>query len=106
MPIYEYECPTGHKATRLSSIDERAARIRCDECGKTAQRVLSAAVVRGAGEEYLDENLSDYGSGEPFLVKSAAHKRQRLKDLGLTQKEPTYKDRQRKRTGRLTFDMR
>lgn len=75
-------------------------------CGGVAHRVISLPVVRGDGEEYADENLSDPGSGEPFIVRGEAHKRQRLKELGLAQKEPTYRDRHNDRRGRLTFPLK
>ena len=112
MPIYEYECPGSHRSEVFSTIEERVHQAVCPYCGQIALRVMSACTVVGAGDEHIDENLTDARDKKPFVVKSQAHKRQRLKDLGLVQKEPTYEYRQRhadlhrKTSGRLTFQMR
>jgi len=112
MPVYEYECPSLHRTEIFCRIGERPSSTDCSTCGAVAERVISPCVVVGAGEEHFDDNLVDARDKQPFLVKSRAHKRQRLKDLGLVQKEPTREDREkhaavhRRETGRLTVQMR
>jgi len=112
MPIYEYECPGYHRCEVFAKVEDREHQMICPYCGQIALRIMSASKVVVSGEEHIDENLTDARDKKPFLVKSQAHKRQRLKDLGLVQKEPTYEYRQRhadlhrKGSGRLTFQMR
>ena len=106
MPLYEYECKEGHVSMILASIDDRPRTVSCDGCDGRATRIISRPTIFGSGEEYMDENLAEYGSSEGFVVKSRAHKRQRLKDLGLVERDPTYISKQRQRTGKLTFSAR
>ena len=88
MPIYEYECANEHVTEVISSIRDKPGKIVCMGCGKAATPIISRPVIQADIEAYVDENLCDT-SGEAFVVKGRAHKRQRLKDLGLEVRDPS-----------------
>lgn len=106
MPLYEYECQSEHVSTVTSSVADRPARIVCLTCGKDAERIMSLPKVVTDGEEYADENLCTAEDPTPFHVRGNSHKRQRLRDLGLVQKEPTYRDRHNEKRGRVTVPLK
>jgi len=41
MPIYEYQCPQGHKHERLRPMSESSLVSVCRVCGHLAQRIMS-----------------------------------------------------------------
>lgn len=41
MPLYEYECPNGHRTEKFLSLAEADKRIKCPQCGKRTERVFS-----------------------------------------------------------------
>ena len=60
MPTYEYRCPEGHDFERFyRKISDAATEVACPECGKIAERRLSA----GAGLLFKGSGfyLTDYG---------------------------------------------
>jgi len=60
MPTYEYRCPEGHDFERFyRKISDAAPEVACPECGKIAERRLSA----GAGFAFKGSGfyLTDYG---------------------------------------------
>ena len=60
MPTYEYRCPEGHDFERFyRKISDAALEVACPECGKIAERRLSA----GAGLLFKGSGfyLTDYG---------------------------------------------
>jgi putative FmdB family regulatory protein len=60
MPTYEFRCPTGHEFEKFyRSIGSAPSIVACPECGKTAERQLSAGgglVFKGSGFY-----ITDYG---------------------------------------------
>jgi putative FmdB family regulatory protein len=60
MPTYEFRCPTGHEFEKFyRSIGSAPSIVACPECGKTAERQLSAgggSVFKGSGFY-----ITDYG---------------------------------------------
>ena len=40
-PLYEYECPDGHKHDRLRPISQSSEDALCPECGQVAKRIMS-----------------------------------------------------------------
>lgn len=42
MPLYEYECPTGHVTERLRAIKHRETLQLCEVCGKETKLIISA----------------------------------------------------------------
>ena len=87
MPMYVFECTDGHQSESVFSIDNRPATVGCN-CGKRARRIMAPSVVHGF-EEHLDENLMDEGGTKAFHVKSRDHKRRRLRDLNLEERDPS-----------------
>ena len=60
MPTYEYRCPEGHDFERFyRKISDASAAVECPECGKVAERRMSA----GAGLLFKGSGfyLTDYG---------------------------------------------
>ena len=60
MPTYEYRCPEGHDFERFfRTISAAEAQVACPECGKVAERRMSA----GAGLLFKGSGfyLTDYG---------------------------------------------
>ena len=60
MPTYEYRCPEGHEFERFyRKISDATSEVACPECGKIAERQLSA----GAGLLFKGSGfyLTDYG---------------------------------------------
>lgn len=43
MPLYEYECPDGHKFERARPMSEASDDALCGECGAVAKRLMSVA---------------------------------------------------------------
>lgn len=41
MPLYEYECPEGHKFEKIRPIDQRNDPIHCQECHGLARLLIS-----------------------------------------------------------------
>lgn len=69
MPLYEFECPDGHKAERLLNIDERDTRFLC-ECGKKLARLpgghglLYFEEGRGRTRDWADLPITSHGQHE------------------------------------------
>ena len=60
MPTYEFRCPLGHEFERFyRTIGTAEAQTACPECGKLAERLMSA----GAGLHFKGSGfyLTDYG---------------------------------------------
>jgi len=60
MPTYEYRCPAGHEFERFyRNISDAAPGVTCPECGKVAERFMSA----GGGFAFKGSGfyLTDYG---------------------------------------------
>src|SRR3954454_16483041 len=73
MPTYEYRCPEAHDFERFyRKISDAAPQVACPECGKIAERKMSA----GAGLLFKGSGfyLTDYGKnahrGGPAPTKS------------------------------------
>ena len=98
MPLYEYHCKKGHLTELYFPVNQRKKVVQCRTCRGFAARVFSAPVIHGL-DEYLDEDLGEEHSGEPFHVKSRAHKQRRLRDLGLEERPESYEAKQRRKKG-------
>lgn len=61
MPTYEYRCPEGHEFELFQRMSDEPA-ADCPECGKAAERLLSA----GGGLLFKGEGfyITDYRSAE------------------------------------------
>src|SRR3954447_10554898 len=73
MPTYEYRCPEGHDFERFyRKISDAAPQVACPECGKIAERKMSA----GAGLLFKGSGfyLTDYGKNAHRTSGSAPAK--------------------------------
>jgi putative FmdB family regulatory protein len=73
MPTYEYRCPEGHDFERFfRSISAADPQVACPECGKIAERRMSA----GAGLLFKGSGfyLTDYGKNAHRSSGSAPQK--------------------------------
>ncbi|MCG5053313.1 MAG: zinc ribbon domain-containing protein [Myxococcales bacterium] len=62
MPLYEYECDGCGEFTAMKMMAESAEPAACPECGKDAERILSASFVAGGPRRRPP-------SAEPRLVR-------------------------------------
>ena len=59
MPLYEFRCPSGHDFEKFyRSIATAPSDEKCPECGKMAERVMSAAGLVFKGSGFY---ITDYG---------------------------------------------
>ena len=82
MPRYDYrciECGVIEELWRRMTDLEMAH--RCIRCGGDMIRLISAPNIRCDIEPYVDENMGH----EPVHVESRQHKKQLLKERGLTE---------------------
>ncbi len=77
--IYPFVCETCGKNEELWMKVSEYKRPSC--CGKEMKRIFSSAVVSDL-VPYLDENIGT----EPTWVKSKQHKKQLLRDNGVSEK--------------------
>lgn len=79
--IYECKCETcGRTEDIYRSVEERNNTPEC--CGKPMKRIITGYHVIGDLEPYLDENMTH----EPQWVKSKQHRKQLMKEHGVTEK--------------------
>jgi putative FmdB family regulatory protein len=81
MPTYEYRCPAGHDFERFyRKISDAAPQVACPECGKIAERIMSAGgglLFKGSGFY-----LTDYGKNAHRASGSAPAKSESGGDSG------------------------
>jgi putative FmdB family regulatory protein len=59
MPLYEFRCPLGHDFEKFyRSISSAPSAEKCPECGKLAERLISAAGLVFKGSGFY---ITDYG---------------------------------------------
>jgi putative FmdB family regulatory protein len=76
VPIYEYECKSGHPEERFYGMNDRhPLRVRCSVCGKHARRVVSHTNIQPVIHEYLDRGMGK-------VIKGRTHLREVQKQLG------------------------
>lgn len=50
MPLYEYECPEGHRReVFIGGLSAVPTTVQCEACGARAQRVMSTASLPADG---------------------------------------------------------
>jgi putative FmdB family regulatory protein len=76
MPTYDYRCPFGHQFERFQKITDRA-RVRCPECGRIAQRMISGGaglIFKGSGFYITDYGKDGKGPVKPETEAKAEPK--------------------------------
>lgn len=56
MPIYEYECPNGHRFEVIQKFDDASVEV-CTECGAPVQRLISSPAIQFKGSGWY---ITDY----------------------------------------------
>ena len=73
MPTYEYRCPDGHEFEKFyRKISDAGAEVACPQCGKIAQRRISAGaglVFKGSGF-YITDYGKDGKKDQPGASRS------------------------------------
>ena len=100
MPMYSFGCESCNiQWDEVRAVSDRDVQAGCRKCGGPAERGFDSPNFHDfpVHAEYVDENLTEYGSGKPFVVKSHAQRAQRQKELGLADapKSDRTKDIQR-----------
>lgn len=110
MPLYEWECPSGHVSTEVRKIERRDDLKLCPACNLDMHRVPSIPVVQTLSTHlkgfegynpahggYVDPNLFDRKTGKHEVVTSLKHKQQLLQKHGLFEKGPSDARKRRER---------
>ena len=78
MPTYEYRCPNGHDFERFfRKISDAPADVACPECGKIAERRMSAGaglLFKGSGFYQTDYRSDSYKKRAEADSKSSESK--------------------------------
>ena len=56
MPIYEYQCPNGHRFEVIQKFDDASIDV-CTECGAPVQRLISSPAIQFKGSGFY---ITDY----------------------------------------------
>lgn len=56
MPIYEYECPNGHRFEVIQKFDDPPVDV-CTKCGEPVQRLISSPAIQFKGSGWY---ITDY----------------------------------------------
>lgn len=98
MPIYSFECEHEHETEHICRIADRPETVPCEQCGKSARRVMPRSRVEKWEGDYWDENLVPSGSSSPgVLVTSPEHRRKLLNRCNLYDTGPTERQKERLR---------
>jgi len=68
MPLYEYECPHGHRFEKLLLLKDHKNTATCETCGEEALQTFSPAVTRFKNEKY---NTWEPSFDRPYAPVSA-----------------------------------
>ena len=78
MPTYEYRCPDGHDFEKFfRKISDAPSEVACPECGKIAERRLSAGaglLFKGSGFYLTDYGKNAHRGGAPETTGSSESK--------------------------------
>lgn len=107
MPVYTYECPDEHTTEQYRPLADWSVTATCS-CGLEAYLVIQPVAVhtlatfsadiddravqatRDPGDgSYFDPNLFDRKTGKHPRIKSAKHREQVMRDLGVTEIPPS-----------------
>jgi putative FmdB family regulatory protein len=82
MPMYEYECPNGHRTEKFRHMnDEHPRTIECEKCHVGASRVFSPPAVKDDFPEHFNWSFG-------CVVKNRAHHRRLQRERGVQDWEP------------------
>jgi putative FmdB family regulatory protein len=74
MPIYEYECPNGHRFEVIQKFDDPPVEV-CTVCGQSVQRLISSPAIQFKGSGwYITDYARKGDSSAESNAKSASDK--------------------------------
>lgn len=86
MPIYEYECPSGHITEGFHSMASYPASCCCGSCDAQANIIISKRQYINTFKPYVDENFN----GEPIEITSFRQRDELCKKHSLTYDSSRY----------------
>lgn len=84
MPLYEYECPNGHKAEEVRTVAERNNNLICRECGEQTRRIISSN-IRREEPTWLPSALQNLAADAKHVCTDRSSFNRYLKEQGLSQ---------------------
>ena len=88
MPVYDYECMCGTRTTAYRTINDREHGPSCPDCGGDTRKMVSRSNINpDIFDGTYDPNLSPMfaGEGHGTWLKSRAHRKERMRELGLVE---------------------
>src|SRR5262245_66149155 len=74
MPIYEYECPNGHRFEVIQKFDDPPVDV-CTQCGAPVQRLISPPAIQFKGSGwYITDYARKGDSSSESTSKSTSEK--------------------------------
>jgi putative FmdB family regulatory protein len=71
MPIYEYECPNGHRFEVIQKFDDAPVEV-CTECGAPVQRLISSPAIQFKGSGWYITDYARKGDSSESSSKSTS----------------------------------
>jgi putative FmdB family regulatory protein len=71
MPIYEYECPNGHRFEVIQKFDDVPVEV-CTECGAPVQRLISSPAIQFKGSGWYITDYARKGDSSESSSKSTS----------------------------------
>lgn len=74
MPIYEYQCPNGHRFEVIQKFDDASVQV-CTECGAPVERLISSPAIQFKGSGwYITDYARKGDSSSESSSKSSSEK--------------------------------
>ena len=74
MPIYEYQCPNGHRFEVIQKFDDASVKV-CTECGEPVERLISSSAIQFKGSGwYITDYARKGDSSSESSSKSSSEK--------------------------------
>jgi len=84
MPVYSYECPSGHEYDQVLPVKDYQKKTKCPDCKKVGKKLIVSRQTEPSFSDklypYLDPNLGR-------VCESPKHREQIMNEMGLHSKE-------------------